>query len=126
MVKAPSTDIEKSITLGYYTPSKHESSRIVSSSSSYPTVKENHGTIPAVAINEEKISIRKLTPRECFRLMGLKDKDIDLIMENQSQASCYHLAGDSIVTTVLMAIFSKLFDIDWLEHFNPKEWWQTN
>lgn len=124
MVKVPSTDIEKSITLGYYTPSKHESSRIVSSSS-YPTVKENHGTIPAV-VNEENLSIRKLTPRECFRLMGLKDKDIDLIMEKQSQASCYHLAGDSIVTTVLMVIFSKLFDIDWLEHFNPKEWWQTN
>ena len=58
--------------------------------------------------------------------MGLKDKDIDLIMEKQSQASCYHLAGDSIVTTVLMAIFSKFYDIDWLDYFNPKEWWQTN
>ncbi len=72
------------------------------------------------------LTIRKLTPRKCFRLMGLKDKDINLIMEKQSQASCYHLAGDSIVTTVLMAIFSKFYDIDWLDYFNPKEWWQTN
>lgn len=43
---------------------------------------------------EENINlrIRKLTPKECFRLMGLKDEDIDLVMENQSNASAYHLA----------------------------------
>lgn len=40
-------EINKVKVLGNYSPSNHESSRIVSSSS-YPTVKENHGTIPAV------------------------------------------------------------------------------
>ena len=78
-------------------------------------------------VNNEKtnLRIRKLTPRECFRLMGLKDEDIDLILENQSTASAYHLAGDSIVTTCLMAIFGQLLDADWQEHFNPKEWWSN-
>lgn len=52
--------------------------------------------------------IRKLTPRECFRLMGVRDDDIDKIMKNQSDSSCYHLAGDSIVVNVLMAIFKEM------------------
>lgn len=53
--------------------------------------------------------IRKLTPKECFRLMGVKDEDFEKIAKNQSNASLYHLAGDSIVVDVLMAIFSKMF-----------------
>lgn len=71
------------------------------------------------------LRIRKLTPKECFRLMGLKDEDIDLVMENQTISRSYHLAGDSIVTTCMMAIFGKLFDIDWTKHFNPEEWWKN-
>ena len=51
------------------------------------------------------LKIRKLTPRECFRLMGVKDEDYDKVAKNQSDSSLYHLAGDSIVVNVLMAIF---------------------
>lgn len=54
--------------------------------------------------------IRKLTPKECFRLMGVKDADFEKIAQNQSNASLYHLAGDSIVVNVLMAILGKLFN----------------
>lgn len=54
------------------------------------------------------LKIRKLTPRECFRLMGVKDEDFNRIAKNQSDASLYHLAGDSIVVNVLMAIFKEL------------------
>lgn len=57
--------------------------------------------------------VRKLTERECFKLMGVKQEDFEKIRENQSKSSCYHLAGDSIVTTVLMAIFGQMFDVDW-------------
>ena len=60
--------------------------------------------------------IRKLTPKECFRLMGVKDEDFDKVAKNQSNASLYHLAGDSICTTVLMAIFSKLLEINWRDY----------
>ena len=56
----------------------------------------------------KNLRIRKLTPRECFRLMGVKDEDFEKIAENQSNASLYHLAGDSIVTDVLMAIFKEM------------------
>lgn len=52
--------------------------------------------------------IRKLTPKECFRLMGVKDEDFEKIAQNQSNASLYHLAGDSIVVDVLMAIFGQM------------------
>jgi len=52
--------------------------------------------------------IRVLTCKEAFRLMGLKDKDIDNVLKNQSDSSSYHLAGDSIVVNVLMAIFKEM------------------
>lgn len=55
--------------------------------------------------------IRKLTPKECFRLMGVKDEDFEKIQLNQSNASLYHLAGDSIVTTCMMSIFGELFNV---------------
>lgn len=52
--------------------------------------------------------IRKLTPRETGRLMGVKDEDIDKILKNQSDSSAFHLFGDSIVVNVLMAIFKEM------------------
>ena len=54
------------------------------------------------------LRIRKLTPRECFRLQGVKDEDFEKCAKNQSDSSLYHLAGDSIVVNVLMAIFKEL------------------
>ena len=54
------------------------------------------------------LRIRKLTPRETFRLMGVKDEDFDKCAKNQSDSSLYHLAGDSIVVNVLMAIFKEM------------------
>ena len=56
----------------------------------------------------DKCRIRKLTPLECFRLMGVKDEDYYKVAKNQSNSSLYHLAGDSIVVNVLMAIFKEL------------------
>ena len=54
------------------------------------------------------LRIRKLTPRECFRLMGVRDEDFDKVKVNQSDSSLWHMAGDSIVVNVLMAIFKEL------------------
>ena len=62
---------------------------------------------------KQNLRIRKLTSRECFRLMGVKDEDFNLVKNNQSESSLYHLAGDSIVTTVLMAVFGELLNIDY-------------
>lgn len=65
--------------------------------------------ISNTAAQLEDLKIRKLTPKECFRLMGLKDEDSEKCLKNQSDSSAYHLAGDSIVVNVLMAIFKEMF-----------------
>ena len=54
--------------------------------------------------------IRKLTPRECFRLMGMREDDIDKIqVAGISDTQQYKMAGNSIVVNVLEAIFKELF-----------------
>ena len=54
--------------------------------------------------------IRKLTPRECFRLMGVSEPDIDKILNSGiSNSACYRLAGNSIVVDVMTALFDKMF-----------------
>lgn len=85
-------------------------------------------------IPEEKcwIRLRKLTPRECFRLMGVVETDIDNIQQavfnkndviplrygdadkekgerSISNSQQYKMAGNSIVTNCLCEIFRKLF-----------------
>ena len=70
-------------------------------------------TAPKEGVCYNDLRIRKLTPRECGRLMGIKDKDIDKILKSQSNSSAFHLFGDSICTSCLMALFSQLLDISW-------------
>lgn len=54
--------------------------------------------------------IRKLTPCECFRLMGVSEKDIDNIQKSGiSKTQQYKMAGNSIVVDVLYYIFKKMF-----------------
>ena len=54
--------------------------------------------------------IRKLTPRECFRLMGVSEEDIDKIQAaGISKTQQYKMAGNSIVVDVLYYIFKKMF-----------------
>lgn len=55
-------------------------------------------------------SIRKLTPRECFRLMDVSDEDINRIEASGiSKSQQYKMAGNSIVVSVLYHIFRKMF-----------------
>lgn len=71
--------------------------------------KDNYLVEPSVK-KYPKYRIRKLTPRECFRLMDVDDADIDKI---QGAGICnsqqYKLAGNSIVVNVLYHIFRKMF-----------------
>ena len=95
--------------IGNYSPSNHDASRIVHCNGIAPTVKENHGTVTATNVG---LRIRKLTPKECFRLMGFDDADIDVLIENGiSNTQLYKQAGNSIVVNVLEAIFDNLVDI---------------
>lgn len=52
--------------------------------------------------------IRKLTPRECGRLMGVSDEDIDKMAAVNSNTQLYKQFGNSIVADVLCAIFKQL------------------
>lgn len=57
--------------------------------------------------------IRKLSPRECFRLMNVSDSDIDKIQAaGISESQQYKLAGNSIVVAVLEGIFTQMFRKD--------------
>lgn len=65
------------------------------------------GNIPKVIQNELKI--RKLTPKECWRLMGFTDDEFEKAARINSNTQLYKQAGNSIVVNVLEAIFRNLF-----------------
>lgn len=73
-----------------------------------PCIKIPEATKKGYAEAYEGLRIRKLTPKECGRLMGVHDCDIERMSKNQSNSSLYHLFGDSIVVDVLMNIFKNL------------------
>lgn len=54
--------------------------------------------------------IRKLTPLECFRLMGVTDSDGAKMLSVNSNSQCYRQAGNSIVVDVMAAMFKQLFN----------------
>ena len=56
----------------------------------------------------ECYGIFKLSPRECLRLMDVRDEDIDKMLAVNSNSQCYKQAGNSIVVSVLAALFSQL------------------
>lgn len=59
--------------------------------------------------NMENIRIRKLTPREYWRLMGFDDEDFDKARAVNSDTQLYKQAGNSIVVNVLEAIMGNMF-----------------
>ncbi len=60
----------------------------------------------------ESFRVRKLTPRECYRLMGFTDEQFDRSQAFSSDSQLYKQAGNSIVVDVLYYIFEKLFEVD--------------
>ena len=53
--------------------------------------------------------IRKLTPRECYRLMGVDDSDIDKMTDVLAPGVVNSLFGNSIVVDVMTEVFRELF-----------------
>lgn len=72
----------------------------------------NTNTITSVQkdnyVLENKFRIRKLTPRECWRLMGFKDDQFEKAAKVCSNSQLYKQAGNSIVVNVLESIFENL------------------
>jgi DNA (cytosine-5)-methyltransferase 1 len=63
------------------------------------------GHVPMIA---NDLRIRKLTPKECWRLMGFDDEDIEKAAKVNSNTQLYKQAGNSIVVNVLEAILTNL------------------
>ena len=66
------------------------------------------GNRQPLVVDNVKWRIRKLTPKECWRLMGFSDDDCNRASKYVSDSSLYKQAGNSIVTSCLVAIFYSL------------------
>ena len=56
------------------------------------------------------VRIRKLTPRECFRLQGVREEKIDKLLDaGISDSQLYKLAGNSICVDCMVALFRNLY-----------------
>jgi len=93
---------------GVYT-NRCESKRGVVQRNMIPTLKTSCADVAVVVKDpNELISLRRLTPRECWRLMGWKDEDIDKVMDDSiSNTQLFKMAGNSIVVNCLKEIFAK-------------------
>ena len=90
---------------------------------------------PALGVKEvgSKIRIRKLTPKECWRLMDFTDEEYEAAEKaGVSKTQLYKQAGNSIVVSCLAHIFRELlkdteyepeegFKTDWLERLKGKD-----
>ena len=56
------------------------------------------------------LRIRKLTPKECFRLMGFDDEDFEKADAVNSNTQLYKQAGNSIVIPVIENIYKELIN----------------
>ena len=84
-----------------------------SSSMTFVTVMKK-SVIYEIEGQKYEIAIRKYTPRDCFRLMGVRDDDIDRLLAKGrgqqliSNSKLYQLAGNSIVTNCMTAMFEEM------------------
>lgn len=67
-------------------------------------------------LQNKRYRIRKLTPRECFRLMDVCESDIDKIQASGvSESQQYKMAGNSIVVSVMALTFKNLFSKEMIQ-----------
>ena len=87
-------------------PKTLKNGRVIQNGDISPTLT----TTPGVRRLESLIRIRRLTPIECFRLMGFSDEDFWKAKEaGVSDSQLYKQAGNSIVVDVLYYIFLELY-----------------
>ena len=91
--------------------SKTRRGRVQGDGNICPTLMANNQDIFKLEADEvKKYRIRKLTPRECWRLMGFSDEDFDKAAAVNSNTQLYAQAGNSIVVNVLEAIFGQMIE----------------
>lgn len=91
--------------------SKTRRGRVQAGGTVSPTIMSSNQELYKLERNEmESYRIRRLTPLECWRLMGFSDEDFKAAEENKlnSDTQLYAQAGNSIVVNVLEAIFGEM------------------
>ena len=91
---------------GQFPDSKDRRGRVQEGGNVTPTITAEGSQ--QIYYNENEWRIRKLTPKECYRLMGYHDTDYDKASSENSGTQLYKQAGNAIVKQVLMAIFLQL------------------
>ncbi len=89
----------------------HETGRVLSADGIVKTLMATDRKNPpkiVEPVHTYGVRIRKLTPRECWRLMGFLDEEFDRV-HGISNSQLYKQAGNSIVVNVLSALLSQLF-----------------
>lgn len=89
-----------------YPDSKTRRGRVQEGGKICPTLT---ATETGVCVIESDIRIRKLTPKEYWRLMGFDDKSFEAAEQVNSNSQLYKQAGNSIVVDVLYYIFVELY-----------------
>ena len=89
-----------------YPDSKTRRGRVQDSGNTSPTITATETGICKI---ESPIRIRKLTPKECWILMGFSDNDFAKAEQVVSNSQLYKQAGNSIVVDVLYYIFVELY-----------------
>ena len=97
-----------------YPSSKTRRGRVIGGGNISPTIttQDNAGGLMQVSVNNNKrYRIRRLTPRECWRLMDFTDEQFDKAKNaGLSDTQLYKQAGNSIVVGVLEQIMGNLYD----------------
>lgn len=91
-----------------YPESKTRRGRVQENGQICPTIT---ATETGVCRIESPIRIRKLTPKECFRLMGFSDENFEAAERMVSNSQLYKQAGNSIVVDVLYYILVELYKV---------------
>lgn len=95
---------------GAYPESTTRRGRVQEGGKVAPTLCTSNELSVYEGVKNQEFRIRKLTPRECFRLMGVSEENIDKIQAaGISNSQQYKMAGNSIVVDVLYHIFRKMF-----------------
>lgn len=96
----------------YDTPTRKNSNRfrVYNDEGLAPTIStmEGGGRNPYISEHETEFRVRKLTPKECWRLMGIIDEDYEKASKVVSNSQLYKQAGNAIVVNVLEGIFKNL------------------
>lgn len=81
--------------------------RVYSPEGVCPTLTTMQGGHRQPKIYVEGRGVRKLTPRECWKLMGFTDEQFDLVKDS-SNTQLYKQAGNAIVINVLQEVFREM------------------